>query len=808
MPLIRTTDQPLFGQPAGTLANLVNMELRPGGFAQMRGGLDKMKPSGGTSADPISAGAYSSVIQTATSYGWVRTFNSAAGAGSQYSGSRILHEGGWLPFATGVVNDAIYFGADFPFSKIGIGGVTVAGAWVSVTFTYEYWNGASWSALTLGASPLDGLNFGSSSPSYAGWTLPTDWAATSVGDSGTGNVYKYWMRVRISAVNTWTTSPRVQYAYVYGSGLREVYAATASPQGGVLTGALKRYGQSGTTAEWFSVNSSLFAGNASPARMVEYRGRVILVNGHDTKRWDGANFVDLGIPKFTGSITVAAAALASGMGAGIWRYYAAWGCGPCQLTGTSTDRQDAQALYGQGQATYLSEVTTTAGANEKVNLTLTTAPPAGVSAIYIYRTDDLTNVPPSQRSYAPAFLINSKRIAVSGSYFEDGFGNGTAYGDTLPSKVFPQQEAYTYDISPPTNCKYAVIHLNRLMLGDDETWWISDPFMPDRFTQKATNYIRLAKATGGRHMGGISFGYQAVLWTEDQTWGVLSLDLDVPQLIPVALGIGCIAPDAARIVDGELIWPARDGFYGWFGGLYRHHGAQAGGPQRISDDWRGTFGTMSYESQGGSRAASSLHRYDIRLHAPGGAGGAAYRFNALSRTWSRLSFSGFSSTLSPIGSIHAPLGNSDAGQIHPVWGKVDYGTGAGDYSAYLGELTTQDNGNAITASATMYFPLAPNQLFSLNNVLAYYLAPDGWASPTFSLPSTAWGSDPGSLIANTPNIGTDYSMVVGNYTGASAGTSDIVVKFQATSIASGTVNGQRLFGAVVQGSPKGIRRIQ
>ena len=67
MPLLQVTDGPLMLSEPGTWSEMTNMLLRPQGYAEARGGMDKIMPSGGTNADAISAGGYSAVTQVATS---------------------------------------------------------------------------------------------------------------------------------------------------------------------------------------------------------------------------------------------------------------------------------------------------------------------------------------------------------------------------------------------------------------------------------------------------------------------------------------------------------------------------------------------------------------------------------------------------------------------------------------------------------------------------------------------------------------------------------------------------------------------
>jgi hypothetical protein len=161
----------------------------------------------------------------------------------------------------------------------------------------------------------------------------------------------------------------------------------------------------------------------------------------------------------------------------------------------------------------------------------------------------------------------------------------------------------------------------------------------------------------------------------------------------------------------------------------------------------------------------------------------------------------------PQGVIQAQPGNNDVGVVHTVWAKADYGTGAGDYKLYLGELTTQDNGTNYTCQADMHFPVPVGELFSPQRIVAYYQASDGWGTPSMSyLTSDVIGSNPGTLNTGTPDTGSDYSIVGATFASAVSGTSDVKVRFSVSSAASGTVNIQRFFGAIIQGKAAGIRR--
>jgi hypothetical protein len=788
MPLKKVTDGPLFAAGPGTLSSLVNMDLQPDGYAEARGGMEELKPLGGTPADAISAGGYSDAHQISTSLGWVRTFDEAAAAGSEYSANLILSPGNVKPFATGVVDDAIYFGADLPFSRVFVD-LIIDASW-TVTLVREYWNGATWAALTT-AENIQWVGF-ALTRQFESWTMPTDWVANTIGDSGTGNVLKYWMRIRISVSTLITTLPRVNAVGGSWVGMRELYVCTQSPRTSGTAGTFKRHGQTGTTEEWFAINSSLFSGNASPSRLASYRGRVLFVNGKEQKHWDGYSLRDIGLAKpGTGATATAVAAGAVGMGDRVTRVYIAFGYGPTALA--TTEPNDSDPLYGWSEATYISEVTTMGAQDIRIDWSGLTIG-SNVSCLGIYFTQDLTSVTAAERANFPAFLWDTEWRQELIDFTTTQMPGVT--GPVLP--LFPQQEAFLYDNKPPSRCKYIAVHQNRLLLGDDDYWYWSDAFKPDIFN-RTQNFMALARAQGGRHMGGIGFGDQAVLFTEDQTWGLSNIDLDVPRLFEIHPGVGCVAPDSIAMGDGLLVWLARDGVYAWDG--------SPNAPVKVSTDFEQTFGKMSYESHGGSKATVHERRYDVTLSSPDyGTTLGSFRLNFETMKWSTLTHAGFTSTLFPLATIHAPLGNNDAGKQHPLWGKADYLTSGVDYSLYLGELTTQDNGTNYICSATMHFPLPPNSTLTPSKLLAYYQAADGWGTPTLAnAVATPIGSTPGTLTADTPNTGTDYSLLHGTYSGVGA-TSDIQVTFSVSSAASGTVNRQRLFGAVLKGKAGPMRR--
>lgn len=92
--------------------------------------------------------------------------------------------------AVPVVNDAYYFGHNEEFSRMKVD-VSTVGA--NQTITWEYWNG-SWTALS-GVTD-DTSSFTASGENTISWTLPNDWADTTVNSQGP---YRY-VRARVSAI--------------------------------------------------------------------------------------------------------------------------------------------------------------------------------------------------------------------------------------------------------------------------------------------------------------------------------------------------------------------------------------------------------------------------------------------------------------------------------------------------------------------------------------------------------------------------------------------------------------------------------
>ena len=803
LPLTGVSDGPYMLEPAGTLTALQNMRIRPGGYAEAKGGMEKLKPSGGTPAEP--GGSTVNAIQVNTSNGWIRSF---ATAGSVWSGNLQFSEGNYLPFPAGAVNDAWYFGADAPFARIGAK-FQIYANW-TVTHAYEYWNGAAWTALTTQETftwtlPLPVTS--TSIDSYASWQMPSDWAATVVGNTSFGNILKYWMRVRIATSTVITTLPTVGKALGAWFGIRELYLAGQSPFGPGPVGNIQRYDQSTVagTVQYFSCNTSGMYSSQDPSvALAAYKGRVYATNPKESVKWDGTVLQNIGNIR-AGAGTCAQVVIAGT--AGIWRYYLAWGYGPLQNESNADGNAGyREPLYGVGRAT---QTTPGVGADPlDANSVVTTAPngqvqvgwaaitiPANASALVIYRTPDLTNVAVAKRGLVPAdaiFCLNRSTFTTS-TTMTDSPGVQPIIAGAPPATL--------YDNLPPPGCRYAFVFENRLLIGGgpEGTWYWSDPFLPDQFN-RAFQFLSLTRALGGRDMGGCEFAGWGVLHTEDQTWGIQNLDQDVFTLIPIHSGVGSVAPFATAVGDGVLIQLAKDGFYLWDG--------SKAGPRNISGKFKHTFAKMSYEAHGGSRGAINDHKYEVTLiDGKNGTVGAAYTLDLQTLDWANRTTN---DKKVPICTIHAPLGHSDAGVPHILYAKATVGTSsatdATSYSPCIGDYTTQDDGTNYVCSATAHFALPPGATFSPKRAIAYYQAADGWGTPSLAAAASDVGQGSvGTITTNTPDTGTDYSLVAGDYSQQSSGTSDLKVTFSVTGTGGGTVGAQRLFGLILEGEPGGLR---
>ena len=117
-----------------------------------------------------------------------------------------------VPWSAGTpaVNDAFYIGNNVPFTdafvKSGTQGVQTA------TMVWEYWNGA-WTALAGVTDNTTSLTLATTFPLNVTYTMPTDWATTTVSASTL-----YWIRLRITAFTSMTTHALLSQVWVCEDG--------------------------------------------------------------------------------------------------------------------------------------------------------------------------------------------------------------------------------------------------------------------------------------------------------------------------------------------------------------------------------------------------------------------------------------------------------------------------------------------------------------------------------------------------------------------------------------------------------------
>jgi len=108
--------------------------------------------------------------------------------------------------STPAVDDAYYFGFDLEFTELNLNISTVgAGSW---TIVWEYWDGDSWELVTGISDGTSGFTVGAWNA--VSWTLPSDWAKTTVNSQGP----YYYIRARVSVYTSITTQPLGQQVLV------------------------------------------------------------------------------------------------------------------------------------------------------------------------------------------------------------------------------------------------------------------------------------------------------------------------------------------------------------------------------------------------------------------------------------------------------------------------------------------------------------------------------------------------------------------------------------------------------------------
>lgn len=768
----------MYGRGPGWLKTCQNFRVMPGGYLEARGGFDAIKPSGGTAADPITAGIFTGGHEHTMADGFIFTHD-----GTNYS-ANLAQRGYfelWPAGANGVVEgDTIYIGSTLgKFSRV-VFYIGQALAWggTAGTFTYNYPTASDFSttaAFTLTTTPT----FTSTGEQILEVQDPgSAWIAAV-----RNGIYAYWIQIKMATdgdtgVGTacrhgaTATTGDTQRVYSDWPGARQLYVYAAAPTSGAGNGTLKWYGQSSASVvAWNSVSTSLFSGNYARARFASYRNILYMVNGKEQKRWDNNTLADMG---FTAPTTSGATINVGGAGnlTGAFNYTISYGYGPNGEWGESSP-------YSTGGVFQLTTTGAIAAKSAVVTMNLTSIP-AQAEKIYLYRTTDLTSVPATAQYSFPMFRIQSISRGPTGSF-------PTTFTDDTEAFPFPPSEMDVTTKTPPSRCKFIGVHKNRLFLGSNNqypgrVWW-SDPFAAEAFNTDE-NFADFTRSTGGQLTGIIEFNDQMVCFTEDQMFGIANVDQDVPSIYEIAK-VGCIAPDSIQTSFGVLCWLARNGVYVWDG---------QDPPRRVSDNTSATFGKMSLESHGGSRAALHNRMYEVHLINNDNTlvQASRPRYDLVTNTWGTMDYASVK-LWCPLTVSTMPLGHVDVNVRHPIYGQCDR-TGS-DYAIYVGEVTTQDAGSNYTYLAQVHF--GPGGLIDavLNKIFSYHYSADGWGTPALALTNASSnyiGSPTGAATNLTADAATDYTRLSAIPAEGSLGTGDILMTFTVTGAASGTVNGQRL----------------
>ena len=173
-----------------------------------------------TVADTFDGGSYtaaSAIVGSrwGDSIGYVKRYNGAAYAGNPldnpFSASYTIFH------TSPAAGHITYFGGTKPFGTLvfDIGTAMAASSW---TIVWEYYNGSTWTALTVTdgsgffAVSDDTNKFQNTGVRTVRWSQPHDWATVAV-----DSVTLYWVRARISALTGTPTNPTQQNRHVYAN---------------------------------------------------------------------------------------------------------------------------------------------------------------------------------------------------------------------------------------------------------------------------------------------------------------------------------------------------------------------------------------------------------------------------------------------------------------------------------------------------------------------------------------------------------------------------------------------------------------
>lgn len=145
------------------------------------------------------------------------------------------------------VNKAVYFGSKTNDSNVPGGTFSdlnfdITQIQENLTVVWEYWNGASWSAL----NPLDNTDqFKIPGVNNVSWAVPPSWSTTTV-----NGITGYWVRARISAVGSDPKYPIHDNRFIYTTLLPYIDISADQVKGDLpAVGRVKYHSQSGFIIE-------------------------------------------------------------------------------------------------------------------------------------------------------------------------------------------------------------------------------------------------------------------------------------------------------------------------------------------------------------------------------------------------------------------------------------------------------------------------------------------------------------------------------------------------------------------------------
>lgn len=119
--------------------------------------------------------------------------------------------------ATTANNDAFYFGMTDKFEYLLVD-VTTAATATGAGTTWEYYDGTTWSALTVTDDSDGGNGFATNGTGrfVLSWTAPTDWTPTTVTNQPATLVKPYYIRIRVSNNTNYTVGATLETAWAAG----------------------------------------------------------------------------------------------------------------------------------------------------------------------------------------------------------------------------------------------------------------------------------------------------------------------------------------------------------------------------------------------------------------------------------------------------------------------------------------------------------------------------------------------------------------------------------------------------------------